>query len=171
MKLTITFILLFLLVSCSSKQELQPEWSLTVTEEGTLETIKDKLYLTDQSGRFEIDIQTGKKTKATEQTAKHDFITVRKTGKESKIKKWNLVNSENAYSLIETFSSIDNCQLSLHKYWLERTDENNRKIVYTLGKSERYYVSDFKSIENNLFIIKNPALGGDAYHLEKYELE
>ncbi|NRD22371.1 hypothetical protein HNV10_03905 [Winogradskyella litoriviva] len=54
---------------------------------------------------------------------------------------------------------------------MEKIDEKNRKNFYSLGKSKRFYVLDFEVIEKDLYILKNPANGGDAYHLEKYELK
>ncbi|NRD22372.1 hypothetical protein HNV10_03910 [Winogradskyella litoriviva] len=100
MKLTITFILFFILVSCSNEHELQPKWNLQVTERGKLEINKDKLYLIDESGEFEIDIKTGKKVATTKQTIKYDFKNIGVTGKENNFKKWELTKNEITYSLI-----------------------------------------------------------------------
>ncbi len=147
-----------------------PEWFLVVPEQSQLATINDRLYLITPSGGFEIDLQTGNKKLSMKEFVKSKNIEIGKTGTDNEVKKWKIETDKNKYSFVEAYSKTDDCQLSSRKYWLEQTDKIKGNGFYMLGKSERYYVLDFKIIKQALYIIKNPANGGDAFHLEKYNL-
>lgn len=163
--------MLFMLSACSSKLEMMPDWFLKVSETSRLESVENELYLIGLNETFKIDLQTGSKLSVNEKVQTTKTRDIGKTGKEKKLKRWKLTSGKTSYSLNEFFSLVDDCQLSLYKYWLEKTNENKIKIDYRMGESERFDVLDFRVIKNDLFIIKNPALGGDAYHLEKYNLK
>ena len=169
MKITIVF--LFLLLGCTTKQALKPDWFINVDESSRLKVLDEKLYLIEPKGTFEIDLITGKKKEVYKNSLKNDPKKIGKTRKKNILKKWQLKNRElTYYTLYETYSPTDDCQTSSHKYWLEKVEKNKTKKYYTLGNNERSYVSDFEVILNALYIIKNPASGGDAIHLEKYNI-
>ncbi len=167
----ITYILFFLLTGCSNRQELYPIWAIEVSEGSKVEIKNNKPFLISPNGIFEINVKTAKLTESIEREFKNKYNGIGSTRKDNSLKKWKLTNTKDSFYLFESFSSIDNCQLSLNKYWLEKVDRYNRNTSYSLGKKERYHVADFTVFQNMLFIIKNPVKGGDAYHLEKYKIE
>lgn len=171
MRVVIITLMILALTACSRKQELMPDWYVRVCEDCRLINMDNRLYLTTPNGNFEIDLQTGNKTAVSEKIVGSYKKELRKIGIHNNLKRWELINEEKQYSLVKSYSATDDCQLPLYNYWLEKIDEDKEKFVYTLGKYERYNVLDFKVIQKALYIVKNPANGGDAYHLEKYRLE
>ena len=170
-KIAITSLLICSLLGCSVKQELTPEWSIMVSEESQLSTVKSKLYLIDSNKTFGIDLQSGMKRETIKKVVRGKILGIGTTDKENNLKQWKSANGTTTYSLIESFSPVgDDCQSPLHKYWLERDDEDKATTIYRLGKYERMYVLDFQIMDNSLFIIKTPVNSGDAFVLERYNL-
>lgn len=171
MRISIIYFLILVFAGCNNKQELTPQWFVKVSEESRLSSLNNKLYLIEQIITSEINLQTGAKRQTNESVVNSDKAVIRKAGKENNVNRIKLTNGNIAYTLVESFSSTEDCYQSLYKYCVERIDTDNHHTIYRLGKFERVKVLDFEVIQNELFIIKQPANGGDAYYLEKYKLE
>lgn len=148
-----------------------PLWFAKASEESRLSSLNNKLYLIERTETSEIDLQTGMKRETTEKIVNSKKSDTGKARKENNVNHIKLINGEIIYSLVESFSSTEDCQQSLYKYYVERIDNDNHHTMYRLGKYERFNVLDFEVIQQELFISKNPANGGDDYYLEKYKLE